>query len=46
MTCAVHRKDGRTAIIFGFQNPSPIEDDIGLVEILPYAWRAVYATDL
>ena len=24
----------RTAIIFGFQNPSPIEDDIGLVEIL------------
>jgi len=28
------KKDGRTAIIFGFQNPSPIEDDIGLVEIL------------
>ena len=27
------RQDGRTAIIFGFQNPSPIEDDIGLVEI-------------
>ena len=26
-------KDRRTAIIFGFQNPSPIEDDIGLVEI-------------
>ena len=25
---------GRTAIIFGFQNPSPIEDDIGLVEIV------------
>ena len=24
---------GRTAIIFGFQNPSPIEDDIGLVEV-------------
>jgi len=23
---------GRTAIFFGFQNPSPIEDDIGLVE--------------
>jgi membrane dipeptidase len=23
----------RTAIFFGFQNPSPIEDDIGLVEI-------------
>ena len=28
------KADGRTAIIFGFQNPSPIEDDIGLVEIL------------
>jgi microsomal dipeptidase-like Zn-dependent dipeptidase len=28
------RRDGRTAIIFGFQNPSPIEDDIGLVEVL------------
>ncbi len=28
------REEGRTAIIFGFQNPSPIEDDIGLVEIL------------
>ncbi len=25
---------GKTAIIFGAQNPSPIEDDIGLVEIL------------
>ncbi len=24
---------GRTAIFFGFQNPSPIEDDIGLIEI-------------
>ena len=24
---------GRTAVFFGFQNPSPIEDDIGLVEI-------------
>lgn len=24
---------GRTAILFGFQNPSPIEDDIGLIEI-------------
>jgi len=24
---------GRTAILFGFQNPSPIEDDIGLVEV-------------
>ncbi|WP_342075207.1 membrane dipeptidase [Yoonia sp. SS1-5] len=28
------RAAGRTAIIFGAQNPSPIEDDIGLVEIL------------
>ncbi len=28
------RKDGRTAILFGFQNPSPIEDDIGLVQIM------------
>ena len=27
------RDTGRTAIFFGFQNPSPIEDDIGLVEI-------------
>lgn len=27
------RESGRTAIIFGFQNPSPIEDDIGLVEV-------------
>jgi membrane dipeptidase len=27
------RTEGRTAIFFGFQNPSPIEDDIGLVEI-------------
>jgi membrane dipeptidase len=25
--------DGRTAILFGFQNCSPFEDDIGLVEI-------------
>ncbi len=25
---------GRTAVFFGFQNPSPIEDDIGLVEVL------------
>ena len=24
----------RTAIFFGFQNPSPIEDDIGLIEIV------------
>ena len=27
-------KENKTAVIFGFQNPSPIEDDIGLVEIL------------
>ncbi|NVK02710.1 MAG: membrane dipeptidase [Oceanospirillaceae bacterium] len=28
------RDSGRTAVFFGFQNPSPIEDDIGLVEIV------------
>ncbi|MGI9366481.1 MAG: membrane dipeptidase [Rhizobiaceae bacterium] len=28
------RSEGRTAILFGFQNPSPMEDDIGLIEIL------------
>lgn len=28
------RNSGRTAVFFGFQNPSPIEDDIGLVEIV------------
>ena len=27
------KEQGRTAIFFGFQNPSPIEDDIGLVEV-------------
>jgi len=27
------KKEGKTAIFFGFQNPSPIEGDIGLVEI-------------
>ncbi len=27
------KKENRTAIFFGFQNPSPIEDDIGLIEI-------------
>ncbi len=27
------QKTGRTAVFFGFQNPSPIEDDIGLIEI-------------
>lgn len=27
------KQEGRTAIFFGFQNPAPIEDDIGLVEI-------------
>lgn len=30
----IARKTDRTAIFFGFQNPSPIEDDIGLVEIV------------
>ena len=28
------KENQRTAIIFGFQNPSPIEDDLGLVEIV------------
>lgn len=28
------RSTDRTAVFFGFQNPSPIEDDIGLVEIV------------
>ena len=28
------RATGRTAIFYGFQNPSPMEDDIRLVEIL------------
>ena len=27
------QETNRTAIVFGFQNPSPIEDDIGLIEI-------------
>ncbi|MEM8793547.1 MAG: membrane dipeptidase [Pseudomonadota bacterium] len=27
------KAEGKTAILFGYQNPSPIEDDIGLVEI-------------
>lgn len=31
---ALARQTGRTAIFFGAQNPSCIEDDIGLVEIL------------
>lgn len=31
------QKENRTAIFFGFQNPSPIEDDIGLVEV----WHAL-----
>ena len=30
----VAKASGRTAVFFGFQNPSPIEDDIGLVEIV------------
>lgn len=28
------RASGRTAIFFGFQNPAPIGDDIGLVEVV------------
>lgn len=28
------KAQGKTAVFFGFQNPSPIEDDIGLVEIV------------
>ncbi|MFD0909313.1 membrane dipeptidase [Ruegeria arenilitoris] len=28
------RDTGRTVVFFGFQNPSPMEDDIGLIEIL------------
>lgn len=36
-TCAADvrlaQETNRTAVFFGFQNPSPIEDDIGLVEI-------------
>jgi membrane dipeptidase len=28
------QQEGRTAIFFGFQNPSPMEDDLGLIEIL------------
>jgi len=31
------KSTNRTAVFFGFQNPSPIEDDIGLVEI----WHAL-----
>ena len=31
---ALAKKTGRTAIFFGSQNPSCIEDDIGLVEVL------------
>ena len=27
------KREKKTSIIFGFQNPSPIEDDIGLIEI-------------
>ena len=28
------QREGRTGIVFGFQNCSPIEDDIGLVQVL------------
>lgn len=27
------KKENKTAIFFGFQNPSPIEDDLGLIEV-------------
>ena len=40
------KASGRTAIFFGFQNPSPIEDDIGLDPDLPSARRAVHAAQL
>jgi microsomal dipeptidase-like Zn-dependent dipeptidase len=30
----IARETGRTAIFFGFQNPSPLESDIGLIEIV------------
>ena len=30
---AAAQASNRTAVFFGFQNPSPIEDDIGLIEI-------------
>ncbi len=33
------QETNRTAIFYGFQNPSPIEDDIGLVEV----WHALGA---
>ena len=31
---AAAEASGRTAVVFGLQNPMPIEDDLGLVEIL------------
>ena len=37
---------GRTAVIFGFQNPSPIEDDIGLVEVVHRLGARFHAADL
>ena len=40
------RETGRTAVFFGFQNPSPIEDDIGLVEIVHTFRCPVHAADL
>ena len=40
------RETGRTAIFYGFQNPSPMEDDIRLVEILHTAGRSIHAIDL
>ena len=29
----IARQTGKTAVFFGFQNPSPIEDDLGLIEV-------------
>ena len=40
------KASGRTAVFFGLQNCSAIEDDIGLVEILHRARRALHAGDL
>ncbi len=40
------RETGRTAIFFGSQNPSCMEDDIGLVEILHTLGTALHAADL
>ena len=36
--------EDRTAVFFGFQNPSPIEDDIGLIEICHQLGCPLHAT--